>query len=103
MERFVTFSKLTEKGQALPPAEAAAVLAKVLEIVQAYGGKMEQILATTGRYDFVSVVDYPDAESGFKAHTKITQLGLFTLESATAFPIETFISAVLEEKVAVAV
>lgn len=103
MIKFITFVKLTEKGQLLPPEKAPIVLAKVQEITKAYGGKVEFMWATTGRYDFVSLAEYPDEPAAFKARTKIMELGLFHLESMVAFPVEAFIEAVKEDKVLVTV
>lgn len=103
MYKGITFMKLTEKGQLLPPEKAPIVLAKINEIVKTYGGTLEWTLATTGRYDFVALVEYPDEQSAFKARTKIMELGLFHLESASAFPVEVFLEAVKEQKVLVAV
>ena len=76
---------------------------KVEEIIRAYDGKVEFMWATIGRYDFVSLAEYPNEEYAFKARTKVMELGLFHLESTIAFPIETYIKAVAEEKVLVAV
>lgn len=103
MVKFITFATLTEKGQTWPPEKAPAILAKVKEIVQTYGGKLEFMWATTGRYDFVSLVEYPNEEAAFKARTKIIELGLFHLESMVAFPVEAYIAALAEEKVLVTV
>ncbi|HET7465185.1 MAG TPA: GYD domain-containing protein [Candidatus Dormibacteraeota bacterium] len=103
MLKFLTFVKLTEKGQVLPPEKAPTILAKVEEITRAYGGKIEFMWATTGRYDFVSVAEYPDEATAFKARTKITELGMFHLESTVVFPIEAYMEAVAEKKVLVAV
>jgi uncharacterized protein with GYD domain len=103
MIKFITLSRLTDKGRTLPPEKAPESLAKVTQIVQHYGGHFIDIFATTGKYDFISLVEYPDEESGFKAHTKITELGLMTLESSTYFPIDKFIEASLESKELVAV
>ena len=49
MYKGITFMKLTEKGQLLPPEKAPIVLAKINEIVKTYGGTLEWTLATTGR------------------------------------------------------
>ncbi len=48
MLKFITFAKLTEKGQLMTPEKAPAVLAKVQEIVRTYGGKVEYMWATIG-------------------------------------------------------
>lgn len=103
MFKVLTLAKMTEKGQVLAPEKAPSVLAKVDEIIRTYGGKVEFMYATTGRYDFVSLVEYADEPAAFKARTKITELGLFHLESMTAFPVEAFIEAVAEKKVLVTV
>ncbi len=87
----------------LGPEKVPAALAKVQEIVKVYGGKIEWIFATTRRYDFVTMAEYPDEPAAFKARTKIMELGLFHLESASAFPIEAYIEAAAEKKVLVAV
>lgn len=101
--KFITFAKLTEKGLVTPPEKAPAYLAKIQEIVKVYGGKVEFMWATTGRYDFVTLAEYPTEESAFKARTKILELGLFHLESTIAFPIEAYFEALAEKKVLVAV
>jgi uncharacterized protein with GYD domain len=101
--KFITFAKLTEKGQLTPPEKVPAVLAKVLEIVKIYEGKVEYMWATTGRYDFVTFIEYPNEEYAFKARTKIMELGVFHLESMVAFPVEAYIEAVAEKKVPVLV
>jgi uncharacterized protein with GYD domain len=103
MVKTLTFAKLTEHGQLLPPEKVPVVLAKVQEIVKAYSGKIEWMFATTGRYDFITMAEYPDEPAAFKARTKIMELGFFHLESAAAFPIEAYIEAAAEKKVLVTV
>jgi uncharacterized protein with GYD domain len=103
MLKQITFARLTEKGQVLPPEKAPIVLAKVNEIVKIYGGKVESMWATTGRFDFVTLAEYPDESAAFKARTKIMELGFFHLESLSAFPIEDYLAAVKEQKVLIAV
>lgn len=103
MIKTITLVKLTEKGQVLPPDKAPAVLGKVNEIVKTYGGKVEFMVATSGRFDFVTLIEYPDAPTAFKARTKIMELGFFHLESMNVFPVEAYIEAVKEQKVLAAV
>ena len=103
MFKSITLAKLTEKGMLLPPEKAPIVLAKVNEIIKTYGGKVEFMWATTGRFDFVTLTEYPDEPASFKAHTKIKELGLFHLETMVAFPIEAYVEALKEQKVLVAV
>lgn len=99
MVTFITFAKLTEKGQMYPPEKAPEILNKVTEITQIYGGKIQYIWATGGRFDFVTIAEYPDDELAFKARVKIQELGLFFLESTPVFPVETYLKALREEKV----
>ena len=103
MVKFITFAKLTQTGQVLPPEKVPTYLAKIQEIVRTYGGKIEFMYAMSGRYDFVSLAEYSDDLSAFKARTKIMELGLFHLESTVVFPIETWMAAVAENKVLVTV
>ena len=103
MIKTITFVRLTEKGQVLPPDKAPAILAKVQEIAKTYGGKVEVMWATTGRYDFVTLAEYPDDMAAFKSRVKITELGLFHLETTLAFPVEAYIQALAEKKELVAV
>jgi uncharacterized protein with GYD domain len=103
MIKHITFCKLTEKGQMLPPEKAPLALLKTKEIAGVYGGKFNEIWATTGKYDFVVLAEYPDEIAAFKAYVKINELGLFHMESAVAFPVETYLEAVKETKVLVAV
>lgn len=62
---------------------------------------MTSILATSGRFDFVTIAEYPDDEMAFKARVQIQELGLFHLESGPVFPVETYLKALVEEKVPV--
>jgi uncharacterized protein with GYD domain len=103
MIKVIALCKLTEKGQVLAPDKAPVVLAKTQEIAAAYGGKLKEIWATNGRYDFVVLAEYPDELAAFKAYVKINELGVFHMESATAFPVEAYIEALKESKVLVAV
>jgi uncharacterized protein with GYD domain len=103
MVKMITVSKLTEKGQVLLPEKAPEILAKVIEINRTYGGRIESMWAVNGRYDFVTIAEYPSDVEAFKARTKINQLGVFHLEAMVAQPVETFIEALLEKKALVAV
>jgi len=70
------------------------VLGKVNDLVASFDGKVEATWATTGRYDFISVAEFPTAEAALKAHTKFLEIGYFLAESAEAFDMETFLASV---------
>jgi uncharacterized protein with GYD domain len=52
------------------------------------------IWATTGRYDFVGVAEYPTPEAGLKARTKLPETGFFLMESSNAYDIGEFLATV---------
>jgi uncharacterized protein with GYD domain len=87
MIKFVTLLTLTEKGLAELP-HSAKHFAEIEKIVQDEGGHLLVALATTGAYDFVSVVEYPTPEAAFAARVKIAETGLMKLESLDAFDIQ---------------
>ena len=58
MNKYVGLIKLTEDGHEKLP-KVAEVFAKTHEIVEGVGGKVFDILAVMGKYDFVTFVEYP--------------------------------------------
>jgi uncharacterized protein with GYD domain len=91
--KFITFVKLTDEGRKHLP-DAKEVLRRVYELTESFDGKIVSMWATTGRYDFISVAEYPTAEMALKAHTKLLEFGYFLVESSDAFDMETFLAAV---------
>lgn len=91
--KHVTLINLTDEGRKHLP-EAKDVFVKATELVDSFGGKILGIWATTGRYDFISVVEYPTADAGLKAYTKLLETGFYLLESAEAFDMEAFFASV---------
>ncbi|HCU91533.1 MAG TPA: hypothetical protein DHU96_01730 [Actinobacteria bacterium] len=91
--KHVTLIKLTDEGRKHLP-EAKDVFVKATEVVDSFDGKILGIWATTGRYDFVTVVEYPTAEAGLKAYTTLLETGFYLLESSDAFDMDTFLAAV---------
>jgi uncharacterized protein with GYD domain len=91
--KHITFVRLTDEGRKHLP-DAKEVLRKVYDLADSFGGKIEGIWATTGRYDFVTVTDYPTPEAGLKAHTKFLEMGFFVVESAEAFDIDAFLATI---------
>ncbi len=91
--KHLTLMKLTEEGRKHLP-DGKDVFAKSTELVDSLGGKIVGIWATTGRYDFIGVVEYPTAEAGLMAHTKLLETGFFLLESSEAFDMDAFLATV---------
>lgn len=91
--KHITLIKLTDEGRKHLP-EAKEVLNKVNDLVASFDGKIEGIWATPGRYDFITVVEFPTPEAGLKARTKFLEIGYFQTESSEAFDMETFLTTV---------
>ena len=91
--KHITLIKLTDQGRKHLP-DAKEVLNKVNDLVASFDGKIEAIWATPGRYDFITVVEFPTPEAGLKAHTKFLEIGYFQTESSEAFDMETFLTTV---------
>ncbi|HXZ65302.1 MAG TPA: GYD domain-containing protein [Streptosporangiaceae bacterium] len=91
--KYITLIKLTDEGRKHLP-ESKEVLTKVYDLVATYEGKVEAIWATAGRYDFISVADFPTADAALKAHTKFLEIGFFLADSCQAFDMETFLTTV---------
>ena len=90
--KHVTIIKLTDEGRKQLP-EAKDVFVKATEVVDSLDGKSMAIWATTGRYDFVTCVEYPTAEAGLKAYTPLLETGFSLRESSAAFDRDTSLAA----------
>lgn len=91
--KHVTLIKLTEEGRKHLP-EGKDVFAKATKLVDSLGGKIVGIWATTGRYDFIGIVEYQTPDAGLAAHTKLLETGYFVLESSEAFDMDAFLATV---------
>jgi uncharacterized protein with GYD domain len=89
--RYITVIKLTDEGRKHLP-EAKDVLKKIDDLVASFDGKVEAIWATAGRYDFISVAEFPTADAALKTETKFLDTGFFLAESYEAFDMETFLA-----------
>jgi uncharacterized protein with GYD domain len=89
--RYITVIKLTDEGRKHLP-EAKEVLKKIYDLVASFDGKVEAIWATAGRYDFISVAEFPTVDAALKAETKFLDTGFFLAESYEAFDMETFLA-----------
>ena len=93
MNNYVGLIKLTDSGHEKLP-KAAEVFAKTTEIVQGVGGKVLNIWAVMGVYDFVAYVQYPTEVAAFEAVTKMAELGFFTTETMPAVEMDKFLTFV---------
>ena len=93
MNNYVGLIKVTPEGHEHMP-EAADVLKKTHSIIEGVGGKLVNIWAVMGEYDFVAFVQYPSDLAAFEAVTKMAELRYFTTETLPAFEIERFLTFV---------
>lgn len=91
--KYVTLFKLTPKGRDELP-RAGERFDEITEIVKIEGGTIDRVFVTSGRYDYVGIVEYPTPEAAFKAHVKIAELGVLDLETLEAFDLELLFSVV---------
>ena len=84
MFKYIGLIQLTPEGrEALE--KAPEYLEKFRVIVEEEQGKLEDVFAVMGPWDFVALVQYPDNEAAFRALAKIGRLEVIKTET---FPIE---------------
>lgn len=93
MHKYISFLRLTEKGQSVPPEKAADVYGQMLSITELFGGKTLEIWTAGGEYDFVTITEFPNEEAAFQARVKLNQLGVARIDGMPTFPVETFLAA----------
>lgn len=91
--KHVTLIKLTDEGRKHLP-EAKGLFVKATELMDSFGGKLLGMWATTGRYDFITVIEFPTADASLKAHTKLLETGFYRMETSEAFDIDAFLATV---------
>jgi uncharacterized protein with GYD domain len=92
--KYVTLVKLSDDGRKRFP-EASKLFAEVLGITDKLGGKIFETYALAGRYDFVSIAEYPTPEIAFEARIKMIEMGIFEyIEGFEAFEMDLFLSKV---------
>jgi len=92
--KYVTLIRLSEEGRKHYP-EADALFTKSLEITDKVGGKVLETYALAGRYDFLSIAEYPTPEVAFEARLKLYELGIFDLlDGSEAFDMDLFLAKV---------
>ena len=98
MQKYLTFMRLTDKGQMMPPEKIGDVYKQMLAITESFGGKTLEIWATAGEYDFVTIAEFPSDEASFKARIKLNQLGVARLDGGPTYPVETYLAAATEKR-----
>lgn len=94
MERFVGLVRLTSKGRE-QTLKAGDYFAQIMEIVQHFGGKIEETWAVTaGPFDLCSATTYPDRISALKARTQIKALGVCPIEGYPVIEMSEYLQAV---------
>ncbi len=93
MNKYVGLLRVTEEGHE-HMKESKEVLFKASKIIEAVGGKLLNIWAVMGEYDFVAFVEYPSDLAAFEAVTKMAELGYFTTETMPAMEMDKFLTFV---------
>ena len=63
-------------------------------LIESFGVKIRQLVFTLGRYDFVAIVEAPDADAVAKAFLSWGSKGLLRTETLTGFTAEKMIELV---------
>lgn len=93
MPIYVFLSRATDEG-ARTIKEKPERIKEVNREIEAWGAKVLHQYATLGRYDFVSIVEAPDAASIARVSLELGSRGTVKIETLTAIPIEEFIAKV---------
>ncbi|HET9782884.1 MAG TPA: GYD domain-containing protein [Candidatus Dormibacteraeota bacterium] len=98
MQKYLTFMRLTDKGQTTPPEKVGELYKQMLAITESFGGKTLEVWTTAGEYDFVTIAEFPNDEASFKARIKLNQLGVARLDGGPTYPVDVFLAAAMEKR-----
>lgn len=93
MNMYVGLIKITEDGSE-HLKQAGDIFAKAGKVIEGVGGKLVNIWAVMGEYDFVAFVEYPSDVAAFEAVTKMAEFGYFTTETLPAMEMDKFLTFV---------
>lgn len=93
MATFVRLVSLTDQG-VKNIRKFSDQLAEARKVLEANKGKILQIFATLGRYDFVAIIEAPDEKTAMKVSALIGSQGNIRAETLPAVPLEEFNKAV---------
>ena len=92
MATYLMLCKLTPQGTATIKNNPERVL-EVNREIETLGAKVTAQWATLGEFDFISVVEAPDAQTIARVSLELGSRGTTTYETLTAIPIEEFVDA----------
>ena len=93
MPTYIMLTKLTPEGVQTVKNNPARIR-EVNAEVQSLGASVTAQWATLGEYDFVNVIDAPDAETIARVSLELGSRGTSRYETLTAIPIDDFIGAI---------
>ena len=91
MPTFVLLSRLTPEGVQTVKNNPSRIR-EVNDEIEQIGATVKAQWATLGRYDFVNIVEAPDAQTMARVSLELGSRGTAQYESLTAIPIDDFIS-----------
>ena len=84
MPTYVSLINWTEQG-VKDFRESTKRAEEFTKLVEAQGGKVRELVWTVGEYDIVSVVEFPDEESGVATLLQVGSLGNIRSNTLRAF------------------
>ena len=91
MPTFVLLSRLTPEGVQTVKNNPSRIR-EVNDEIEQIGATVKAQWATLGRFDFVNVIEAPDAQTMARVSLELGSRGTAQYESLTAIPIDDFIS-----------
>lgn len=95
MARFVRLVKLTPEGMT-HIKELPERFAKGRQYLESLGGKIVDVYAVSGSYDFVAILEAPDEQAVMKHGLFVSQTGFVEIVTMPATPIADFMKTVAE-------
>lgn len=93
MPTYLMLCKLTAQGTATIKNNPERVL-EVNKEIENLGAKVTAQWATLGQYDFVSVVEAPDASTIARVSVELGSRGTTQYETLEAIPVEDFVASI---------
>lgn len=91
MPTYILLSNLTDNGAETIKKNPERIK-EVNKDVEALGGKVIQQYAVLGEYDFVNILEAPDAETVARISVELGSRGSVRIKTLAAIPIEEFIA-----------
>lgn len=91
MPNYIMLSNLTDDGAATIKKNPDRIK-EVNKDIEALGGKVLQQYATLGEYDFISVLEAPDAETVARISVELGSRGSVRIRTLAAIPVDDFIA-----------